>query len=443
MSVCVWSSMSVCVWSSTSVCGNTISCPSPYHKTTAALQPKPPLAAPKPLPPHAVPPSTTPHPLPRPTSPPPCSPILLCCDFDKTITDCDAGERLVGELAPELLPMLTGIEMPANFIPMTNSVLAEMHRRGMGRDALLHALRGMGGEVPAASRAMLRWAAARDVDIRVLSDCNSVFIAHVLAAAKVAPYVREVCTNPATFHRVSLAVDDKGLYGGGVDNQTGNTQTGTTGIPSPHAHDDNENGVTSEKGIPSDKGIQNQPPPSAGVHRLVIAPLHPSHLPPHGCPLCPANLCKGAELRRLREESVAVGLPYKRIVYCGDGANDLCPALALGEQDVLLARRCVLCVCYVCGGGGGGGRIHMALYVVLHFVARYVEHLFCCTRFLPHHHISSLPHHHISSLPHHHIPPYHTVGIHWPTWSSNTWVTTRSMVNAWPPNLHCGAIMWN
>lgn len=25
-------------------------------------------------------------------------------------------------------------------------------------------------------------------------------------------------------------------------------------------------------------------------------------------------------------------------MYCGDGANDLCPALALGPQDVVLAR---------------------------------------------------------------------------------------------------------
>lgn len=37
-----------------------------------------------------------------------------------------AGERLVGELAPELAPMLAALEMPANFVPTTNAVLAEM-----------------------------------------------------------------------------------------------------------------------------------------------------------------------------------------------------------------------------------------------------------------------------------------------------------------------------
>lgn len=30
---------------------------------------------------------------------------------------------------------------------------------------------------------------------------------------------------------------------------------------------------------------------------------------------------------------------YQRILYCGDGANDACPALSLTSRDVLLARR--------------------------------------------------------------------------------------------------------
>ena len=35
----------------------------------------------------------------------------------------------MGELAPELLPMLASVQMPANFVPLTNAVLAEMARR--------------------------------------------------------------------------------------------------------------------------------------------------------------------------------------------------------------------------------------------------------------------------------------------------------------------------
>ena len=32
----------------------------------------------------------------------------------------------MGELAPELAPMLAALSMPANFVPTTNAVLAEM-----------------------------------------------------------------------------------------------------------------------------------------------------------------------------------------------------------------------------------------------------------------------------------------------------------------------------
>lgn len=81
---------------------------------------------------------------------------LLLLDFDKTITDFDAGERLVGEIAPELAPMLASLEMPANFVPVTNAVLGEMQRRGVSRDAILTELRRMGTEIPPASLQLLR-----------------------------------------------------------------------------------------------------------------------------------------------------------------------------------------------------------------------------------------------------------------------------------------------
>ena len=44
-------------------------------------------------------------------------------------------------------------------------------------------------------------------------------------------------------------------------------------------------------------------------------------------------LLQGQELEALRAAT-----PYQHIVYCGDGANDLCPALALAPGDVVLAR---------------------------------------------------------------------------------------------------------
>jgi hypothetical protein len=66
------------------------------------------------------------------------------------------GERLVGELAPELAPMLASLEMPANFVPLTNAVMAEMARRGVSRDRILSTLRKMGTEMPYASIKLLQ-----------------------------------------------------------------------------------------------------------------------------------------------------------------------------------------------------------------------------------------------------------------------------------------------
>lgn len=62
----------------------------------------------------------------------------------------------MGELAPELGPMLASLEMPANFVPVTNAVLGEMQRRGISRDAILTELRRMGTEIPQASLQLLR-----------------------------------------------------------------------------------------------------------------------------------------------------------------------------------------------------------------------------------------------------------------------------------------------
>ncbi len=49
-------------------------------------------------------------------------------------------------------------------------------------------------------------------------------------------------------------------------------------------------------------------------------------------------IMQGQELEVLRSAA-----PFKRIIYCGDGANDLCPALALLPSDYVLARKVIPC----------------------------------------------------------------------------------------------------
>ena len=235
----------------------------------------------------------------------PAGRVLFLTDFDRTVTDWDAGERLVGELAPELAPQLAALRMPANFVPLTNDVLSEMARRGVGREQLLAALQRMGAELPPASVRMLRGARARGAGVKVLSDCNEVFISQVLAGARLAGCVDELITNGAAFERVAApAADGDGFALGAASAAAGAGAAAAA------------------------------PPPSA--HRLVVLPRRAA---PHACPLCPANLCKGEEVAALLADGNNGGNgTWRRVVYAGDGANDICPALALRDGDVVLAR---------------------------------------------------------------------------------------------------------
>ena len=77
------------------------------------------------------------------------------------------------ELAPELAPMLASIEMPANFVPLTNAVMAEMARRGVSRQQILTTLHNMGQELPEASVSMIK------VHLYAFSTCIITPVVHV------------------------------------------------------------------------------------------------------------------------------------------------------------------------------------------------------------------------------------------------------------------------
>ncbi|XP_047464773.1 probable phosphatase phospho1 isoform X1 [Mugil cephalus] len=70
--------------------------------------------------------------------------------------------------------------------------------------------------------------------------------------------------------------------------------------------------------------------------RLVLLPFHS-----HSCTRCPDNMCKQAILRKylLDRQEERGGTPFQRVFYIGDGANDICPSLALGPQDTAFPRK--------------------------------------------------------------------------------------------------------
>lgn len=68
---------------------------------------------------------------------------------------------------------------------------------------------------------------------------------------------------------------------------------------------------------------------------LILRPFHS-----HSCPNCPKNMCKQVILRDYMSKRVKEqGEPFQNVFYMGDGENDICPTLALGQNDTVFPRR--------------------------------------------------------------------------------------------------------
>jgi hypothetical protein len=216
----------------------------------------------------------------------------------------------------------------------------------------------------------LQWAARRGIETVVLSDCNSVFIGHILTGARLNTLVRRIITNPAAFERAPAAAPASAAPGGEEVEEPQTPRASRAASSSAFGSGWSFFRSSSSSSLASmssggSSGGGSGKPPSGVSHRLVVAPRHNAAASgPHACPLCPANLCKGAELAALRA-AAAPGRAHK-VVYCGDGANDLCPALRLGPNDVLLARaghsleRLVAersAAAAAAAGGGGGASV--------------------------------------------------------------------------------------
>lgn len=110
-------------------------------------------------------------------------------------------------------------------------------------------------------------------DLKIVSDANTVYIQSMLEHHALAAHVSEIFTNPGFFEGVSSS-------------------------------------------------------------RLRVQPYHALHLAPHGCPNCPANMCKGAILDQIRSGNPG----FQHVLYVGDGGGDFCPSTRLTSQDVVFAR---------------------------------------------------------------------------------------------------------
>lgn len=89
-------------------------------------------------------------------------------------------ERLTLGLAPELAPMLVGVPpgdetaYDVARVGMCNTVLGEIARRGVGKEAVLQAAAEAGGEDGGKLRALVEACVGMKLDVRVVSESNSV-----------------------------------------------------------------------------------------------------------------------------------------------------------------------------------------------------------------------------------------------------------------------------
>ncbi|CAH1237921.1 PHOSPHO2 [Branchiostoma lanceolatum] len=67
--------------------------------------------------------------------------------------------------------------------------------------------------------------------------------------------------------------------------------------------------------------------------------LHVKPFHKHACKGCPVNMCKKTILLEYIGTQAQDGVVYDRVVYVGDGGNDLCPCKELSASDIVMPRR--------------------------------------------------------------------------------------------------------
>lgn len=84
-----------------------------------------------------------------------------------------------------------------------------------------------------------------------------------------------------------------------------------------------------ERGVMSAQSTHSAPS-QISSEKLVILPCQPVDKP-HSCPFCPPAFCKGLYVKALLQH-------HSQVVFCGDGANDLCSVLCLRKTDMAFIR---------------------------------------------------------------------------------------------------------
>ncbi|BGP08617.1 hypothetical protein JCM10049v2_004464 [Rhodotorula toruloides] len=191
-------------------------------------------------------------------------------------TDQDTDRYVFEVLAPHLRTSLRASKKTLQWTDNCAEHLRKLHAEGFGKEDVLGALRQVPVH-PAMRRAFVDLKASKDPQVTtfILSNANSVYIDTILKHYGVENAIDEVVTNPAQFR---------------------------------------EDGLLE---------LRRRVDPNGPQHQCKVG--------------CSPNMCKGEELEAFMARNGGWD-SFDKVVYIGDGANDLCPILHLRSQDVALVR---------------------------------------------------------------------------------------------------------
>lgn len=219
--------------------------------------------------------------------------LLIVFDFDHSLVDDNTSTLVIKQTRPDLVSLLGEQEEQNGWLKAVNHILNKMHEEGVKREDIEKALEGTTFSISLKRSLTDLGRTVPDSEFEIISGSNDVFVNKVLENNQMDRLFRKIYTNPASY---------------------------------------------------SPEG------------KLTIQPYTPPTVP-HKCKMCVDNLCKGqvlmnelyphigkfdpsesTEEENDPEEESFDKRRYKRVFYVGDGGNDLCPVLKLGDNDVALVR---------------------------------------------------------------------------------------------------------
>lgn len=204
--------------------------------------------------------------------------VTIVWDYDYSLIDVNSDTWLPKELSPEgdYEEMIrTGWYSGVPWTELMGQVTEKLCKEGIGKETFLKAIARL--PISPEVEKVIEEAHGFGVKQHIVSDANTVYIGDFLKTKGYSEFFTSIHTNKA--------------YWGGEDG-----------------------------------------------NQLFIKPFQ-SKNDPHGCTMCPANLCKGKVIDDLKIVNASNPLPSRnRVIYIGDGGGDTCAALRLQEGDVVLAR---------------------------------------------------------------------------------------------------------